>query len=270
MIRVQKDLSAVPASLKTDAASLAKRPAKTTHERRMQVISDGAYPPSGQSTNYDARYKTDDIVTTLKSIYHCKCAFCETKSEVMHVEHFRPKRGGYYWLAYSWDNLLLCCPTCNINKGDDFPLADGGVRAHFVCDDEDIQKINVLSAEYDQRELPLLVNPETARDVELESLVFTKDGNVSSSNPRMSQTISQCKLSRAALCQTRKDIWDDLCREIKCQVLCHRQDKKALAQSIKGLVMSFAQKATDVNSDFVAFRKYILTTSWIKEEIMNL
>ena len=38
------------------------------------------------------------------------------------VEHFRPKaevkeagenHQGYWWLAYSWENLLIACKTCN-------------------------------------------------------------------------------------------------------------------------------------------------------------
>lgn len=270
MIKVQKDLSAIPASLKTDAESVVKSPAKTTHERRMQVINDNAYPLTSKSRNYDARYKTDDIKTALNGIYHGKCAFCETKSESMHVEHFRPKRGGYYWLAYSWDNLLLSCPTCNTNKSDDFPLTIGRVKATFVNNDENIRNINTLSAGYDHSELPLLVNPETETKEELGSLVYTKDGNVSSVNPRMAQTISQCKLYRDALCQRRKDIWDDLCREIRCLALCHGQHKEAFADSIKGLISSFKQKADDMDSEFLAFRKYVLSSSWIRDEITNI
>lgn len=270
MIKVHKDLATIPASLKTDAESVAKYPAKVTHERRMQVINDNAYPPTSQSRMYDERYKTNDIKAALNDIYHGKCAFCETKSESMHVEHFRPKRGGYYWLAYSWDNLLLSCPTCNTNKSDDFPLIGGGVKVCFVNNDDNIRNINILSAGYDQSELPLLVNPETVTDEELGALVFTKDGNVSSENPRMAQTISQCKLYRDALCQSRKDIWDDLCREIRCQALCHGKNKEALAASIKGLIKAFKQKTTDMDTEFLAFRKYVLTSGWIRDEITNL
>jgi hypothetical protein len=35
----------------------------------------------------------------------------------------------YYWLAYSWDNLLFCCGDCNKRKGNQFPLADPAKRA---------------------------------------------------------------------------------------------------------------------------------------------
>lgn len=68
-----------------------------------------------------------------------KCCYCEDRSQDerwRHVEHFRPKvkvdRGldepesdGYWWLTWSWDNLLFCCELCNNAKGTYFPLLPG-------------------------------------------------------------------------------------------------------------------------------------------------
>jgi uncharacterized protein (TIGR02646 family) len=82
----------------------------------------------------------------LVSSHHGKCCYCETKIPVpyalQHVEHYRPKSRcrqspgsppvvpGYYWLAYDWANLFLCCHFCNSsNKGDQFPLANEARRA---------------------------------------------------------------------------------------------------------------------------------------------
>lgn len=67
-----------------------------------------------------------------------KCAYCERQQglEGQPVEHFRPKNGvegdgprHYYWLAWTWENLLFACTTCNSQavKGNKFPLAPGGV-----------------------------------------------------------------------------------------------------------------------------------------------
>jgi uncharacterized protein (TIGR02646 family) len=67
---------------------------------------------------------------------HFKCCYCEKNNlEASHsdVEHFRPAlradRGpgfpthGYWWLAWTWSNLLFVCPVCNRNtKNDQFPL----------------------------------------------------------------------------------------------------------------------------------------------------
>jgi uncharacterized protein (TIGR02646 family) len=56
-----------------------------------------------------------------------KCCYCEQRRRLseLEVEHFRPrtaaqqsKKGklfypGYFWLAYTWDNLYLSCGECN-------------------------------------------------------------------------------------------------------------------------------------------------------------
>ena len=67
---------------------------------------------------------------------HFKCCYCEHKIKERYndVEHYRPKGRanrepgcteihGYWWLAFTWTNLLLSCPSCNRSrKGDLFPL----------------------------------------------------------------------------------------------------------------------------------------------------
>jgi hypothetical protein len=70
---------------------------------------------------------------------HYKCCFCEHKITRSYnaVEHYRPKTGadrrpgslhkhGYWWLAFTWENLLLACNVCNSSaKGIRFPLEHG-------------------------------------------------------------------------------------------------------------------------------------------------
>ena len=64
-----------------------------------------------------------------------KCCYCEHQCQLhFHdLEHYRPKtradRGpgfsdhGYWWLAWSWENLLFACPGCKRSgKNDSFPL----------------------------------------------------------------------------------------------------------------------------------------------------
>jgi uncharacterized protein (TIGR02646 family) len=91
-------------------------------------------------------YASKAVKDKLVASHHGKCCYCETKIETpyadLHVEHWRPKlssrqgrkqksiRPGYYWLAYSWDNLLLSCSFCNRdNKRDLFPLKNPAKRA---------------------------------------------------------------------------------------------------------------------------------------------
>ena len=87
---------------------------------------------------------------TLKKAQNGKCCFCEGKFAAFaaaDVEHYRPKGAvrqkekskavlpGYFWLAYSWENLYWCCQVCNrSNKRDFFPLKDPAKRARSHAD----------------------------------------------------------------------------------------------------------------------------------------
>jgi len=95
--------------------------------------------------NFDSSiYGHADVKARLIDLQNNKCCFCESKiGHISYgdVEHFRPKAGwvqnneplntpGYYWLAYDWDNLLLCCQKCNQRfKRNYFPLKNNQQRA---------------------------------------------------------------------------------------------------------------------------------------------
>lgn len=63
------------------------------------------------------------------------------------VDHYRPtcavegekNHGGYWWLAYVFENYVLSCSTCNNSsyKGTKFPLLAGNHRTFETKDDED-------------------------------------------------------------------------------------------------------------------------------------
>ena len=107
---------------------------------------------------------------------HGKCCYCERKRNKKietDVEHFRPKAGvkeakkhqGYWWLAYSWENLLIACKTCNQEyKHTQFPLKDEKKRVYKEdCD---------LSKEEPFLINPLEEDPELFIDYELEETQF--------------------------------------------------------------------------------------------------
>ena len=109
-----------------------------------------------------AIYGHADVRAALREAQQCKCCYCEGRFAAFaafDIEHYRPKGAvrqdeksqrqlpGYYWLAYSWENLYLCCPICNSSgKKDLFPLADQTARARSHRDDV-------------ARESPLLIDP---------------------------------------------------------------------------------------------------------------
>lgn len=80
-------------------------------------------PRDAKAFNFQS-YKGDDVRHCLETLFHGKCAYCESRYDIsgpVDIEHFRPKAGidnvpghrGYWWLAGEWTNLLPSCLDCN-------------------------------------------------------------------------------------------------------------------------------------------------------------
>jgi len=194
MIKVEKNLADIPSILTQSTREIA-----FNHN-----ILVGKYDDPNH------RYKVNSIQKKLKKIYHLKCAFCEKKllDAPKHIEHYRPK-AIYYWLAYSWDNLLLACGSCNSAKGDRFATTNTQV----TYNNEPFTDIHTLGSDYDTLELPMIINPEK-EDV-LKLLKYDKNAKISSDNPRVNHTIEiACKLNRDELLQLRETIITDFINRI--------------------------------------------------------
>lgn len=126
------------------------------------------YKDGSRKFNFERNiYGHNAVRNLLKRIQNEKCCFCEGKFGAYasgDVEHYRPKGAvrqndestatvpGYFWLAYSWDNLYWCCQVCNrSNKRDYFPLKDPSKRARSHTDDL-------------TKEEPLILDPGGADD----------------------------------------------------------------------------------------------------------
>lgn len=115
---------------------------------------NGNYP-------FSADFGKTEYRNALKACQGNKCCFCEKPVATADIEHFRPKsawqqekpgrqeRPGYYWLAYSWSNMLIACSDCNsqANKGNLFPV--NGVRAVFSSDCRTEDKVLINPTEED-------------------------------------------------------------------------------------------------------------------------
>lgn len=147
-------------------------------------------------------YKETPVKLLLMQMHYGKCCYCETKRYDrgdLHVEHFRPKAGvrqshddkeerpGYYWLMYTWENLLLACPACNRIKGTCFPLTDPSLRARSHDDDL-------------ARETALLIDPTTE---DPRDHIHFKDDAPYSPTESGRETIRQLSLARAELTEQR-------------------------------------------------------------------
>lgn len=121
----------------------------------------------------DFKYEFDEKVWgelkdwLVKNVFHNKCAYCETREvrSPYHAEHFRPKakvtikiagkkkqqvckaldefgqhvkHPGYFWLAYTWSNLLPSCNYCNtaLGKKNQFPINNTHVSVRLLKQDE--------------------------------------------------------------------------------------------------------------------------------------
>ena len=74
------------------------------------------------------KYRNKEIKEALETIFHGKCAYCESKVTTTgygEIEHFCPKSNSRCInLTFEWSNLLLSCQKCNDagHKGTKFPL----------------------------------------------------------------------------------------------------------------------------------------------------
>lgn len=220
---------------------------KTTEKARESVINAGAY-----NDKFDSRYKGKDVKKALADQYHRKCAFCEQKVEQFHIEHFRPK-DDYYWLAFSWDNLLLSCPTCNQRKDTDFACTHGQTSLQ----NGDLDTIHTLAEIYEVREKNLLLHPE--RDDAEPLLAFDKDGGIRSDDARADYTITTCKLDREYLREARQTILDEFEKDkTECWYLFQLTKQERYMIELQRLIRDFESNAHNPKKDFLAFRRYVL------------
>lgn len=108
---------------------------------------------------------------TLRQRQHLKCCYCELKvrHQGQDVEHYRPA-SKYWWLAYTWENLLFACQNCNRwGKNDHFPLEATSTK---------------LTAESSPPggEKPLLIDPAATSENPTDHLQFVLDASSGSWN----------------------------------------------------------------------------------------
>ena len=159
----------------------------------------------------------ESVKNALLQAQHNKCCYCESKfgaTSYGAVEHFRPKGAlqqgqgwnreypGYYWLAYSWNNLLVSCERCNTShKRFLFPLANPGLRARCHHDDLDAED-------------PLFVDP--AREDPRRHVRF-RGSAVEPLTERGRETVRGLGLRRNDLEEARRE-WLDYLNVLRCIV----------------------------------------------------
>lgn len=141
-------------------------------------------------------YKDAELKKQLKTVFHNKCAYCEsdfTHATSPDIEHFRPKAAinsfsnetdedliypGYYWLGAEWENLLWSCPLCNRKTKQEVPsfvdLKPVGKKNRFPVSGKRIRNHHEIWTDEEPRRL--LIDP--CKDDPTEHLEFQLDGLV--------------------------------------------------------------------------------------------
>ncbi len=265
MIKVNKNIFLIPGSLKIPNKEsfpngVIPQKTRTTHKMRLKLIGESKYI---EENKYNDRYKNTDIRNALKKIYKNKCAFCEQKVEQYHIEHYRPKKI-YYWLAFSWDNLLMSCPTCNQYKSINFDI--DGTLATYINNEANLNVINCNSAKNDILEVPKLVNPEVTNPLGL--IRFFKNGSIASDNRRFIYTIKTCKLDRDYLNDERRKLLDIFTRDIE-SVLIENSSIRDQKNAIRAIIKKFIRDSKDDELQFLAFRNYAIDKKWLNDLIKD-
>ena len=225
MIKINKNTTDIPKSLKS----------RNTQEKLSQLCEEKKFI---YENRFEQVYKNTEIKKKLKTIYNNKCVYCEQKVEQIHVEHYRPK-SKYWWLAYSWDNLLLACPTCNQNKGNNFEI----LKDKINFEHSDLKQIHNLIKKYDKAEEPKFFNPEQTDPKS--HIIFDKEGTIKSNNERLEFTIEKCKLNRDYLKDERRRLFDIMIRNYKARMLLgNEKTKLEIIYSV------------EKDNQFIAYRKF--------------
>jgi uncharacterized protein (TIGR02646 family) len=255
MIKIEKDISLVPDSLQLPLKEFfvgrnIPTSCKTTHDRRLELVQKNNYD---DRPIYNSRYKQKN-----------KCAYCETRIEQSHVEHYRPK-SKYFWLAYSWDNLLLACSTCNTHKSDHFDIS--GAQVTFVNTKENLKEIHGKSREYDLVEQPKMINPEVTDPIG--RISFERNGAIRSNDPDFAYTIDKCKIDRKDLNDSRRKILDVLERDLRSAMVenSNPDDQTIVIESI---IRKFLRDSKDTELQYLGFRRYAISVSLINSILKSL
>jgi hypothetical protein len=176
----------------------------------------------------------------------------------LQVDHYRPfkprnnkknphyNQPGYYWLAYTWSNLIPLCSTCNLAKSNKFPLLDPTTTQH-VTSHQNVNNLPVFHP-YDlnwlqQYEKPSLLHPELEQQP-ARHFMYTQKGQIRGRTIKGTATINICQLNRKQLKLDRKKIIQDYVTSIEKSVYKfskeHRNSERfrgeleGIFESIKG------------------------------------
>ena len=234
---------------------------------------DAAQTATARALLEGAVHKIDDDIyahlevrKVLEKLFEQKCAYCESKIGInadWDVEHYRPKgkvaknsaHPGYYWLAYTWSNLLPSCAFCNQRRHDRASLTEGAGPAAGKMDQFplEIEQDRCMSHTGDLSiERPMLLNP-CVDEPELH-IAFDPNGSAIGLTERGQKTIEICHLNRKRLRDDRLEILDAVKQLIKI-----RQQAQVIGdQNVNDLADKALAKFTSDTAQYAGVARAII------------
>lgn len=222
-------------ALRLDVAANGGRARPEHFERR--ALWTYSWKPRGQPTGVHKHTMVG------AASWFAKCVWCEQLRErerELDVEHYHPKvcvtewqgtpplisdapprelneRGGYWWLAFTWNNFTLSCKTCNQAwKRNLFPVRTPRSR-------------DVLEGD-EASEVPLLLDPSIPFRAG-DHFRWTPGGILEPVSDRGFATIVTCGLNRRELLERRAQVAQNvLARRGELLKAMRRRDRDAVAQ----------------------------------------
>jgi uncharacterized protein (TIGR02646 family) len=115
--------------IRLDRAGIAATAALTSARTGLQATVGDAPGKAFVATR--SRYAYTSMQPRLTAAQRRKCAYCEDylRTRMIEVDHIRPKDPSkYWWLAYSLENLVATCRSCNNAKSNKWRLMPGTTR----------------------------------------------------------------------------------------------------------------------------------------------
>lgn len=193
-----------------------------------------------------------------------KCCYCESQIQQSFndVEHYRPKAAvvqarpgkrapGYWWLAWTWSNLLYACPGCNrTGKNDWFPLAPPVERL-------------VAKQQPPGNENPLLLDPSDSAEDPEAHFRFLSDGpeagHIVGTTQKGKATVDVCSLHRDELVELRSEVLRNLNKRLDD---LQTQLDAGKAQAATAVWQQLLQGEVDPASAYAAMRRARLEAFW--------
>ena len=242
-----------------------------TKEQLSETIGAGRRPTG---RNFKSHWRDDQLRDQLWVQQKRKCCYCEAvrgRRREIDVEHYRPKAKiaedhthlGYWWLAYSWNNLLYACKYCNQEyKKNYFPLLPGGQRAS-APDDNLVHEMPALLNPYED-------SPETCLGYEwVRSKGQLVEVTGVDDEGRGTESIKLYGLNRDQLAINRAELVEDL------QILARTMEAvlhAAQTEDLRDKVEEMGDKvrrATSAKKSFSGFRRYYFRERGLYEYVSD-